>query len=78
MKKTFINWCRSCHFDWLICVKEIKGKRWMAILSHIEEKGNFNVDDFDSVEESWVKILKTINEMTIEQINYLHNLKYNV
>lgn len=78
MKKVFINWCRSCHFDWLICVKEVKGKRWMLILSQIENKGNFNVDDFNKVEDSWKLILKTINEMTDKEIHHLHHLKYNI
>lgn len=77
-KKLFTNWCRNCHFDWMIAVKEVKGKRWMTILSHIENKGNFNVDDFNKIEESWKKILETINMMTREEINYLHNRKYDV
>lgn len=77
-KKVFTNWCRSCHFDWLISVKEVKGKRWMTILSQIENKGNFNIDDFNKIEDSWKKILETINLMTKEEINYLHNHKYNV
>jgi len=76
-KKAFINWCRSCHFDWLTPVKEIKGKRWMSILSHIEEYGRFTIDDY-SIEESLEIILKTINSMDNDKITYLHNLKYNV
>jgi hypothetical protein len=78
MKKVFINWCRSCHFDWLICVKEVKGKRWMCILSHIENNGNFSVDDFNDVNDSWKIILKTINKMSVEEISYLQKLKYNI
>lgn len=57
MRTNFKNWCRSCHFDGLIAIKEIKGKRWMSILSVIEAKGNFDIDDFDNTESSWKKIL---------------------
>jgi hypothetical protein len=46
MKKIFLNYCRNCHFDGCIAIKELKGKRWMAILSSIENKGGFNIDDF--------------------------------
>lgn len=77
-KNIFINWCRSCHFDVLIAIKEVKGKRWMAILAHIENDGNFSVDDYLKIEDSWKKILITINKMENEKIDYLHNLKYNV
>lgn len=78
MKKSFINWCRDCHFDVFICVKEVKGKKWMAILSRIENDGNFDIDDFKSINDSWKKILHTINSMTSEKINYLFNLRNNL
>ena len=76
MKKVFINWCRSCHFDIFISVKEVKGKRWMTILNQIEKEGDFDIDTFESIDSSWKKILETINSMSNEKINHLHNLKY--
>jgi hypothetical protein len=78
MKQKLINYARSCHFDGLIAIKEVKGKRWMAILDHIENKGNFSIDDYKSLHESWKQILKTINSMNDEEIDFLHHLKYNI
>lgn len=78
MKKEFINWCRNCHFDPLIAIKEKKGQRWMAVLYQIEIEGNFNIDDFKNSDDSWKKILATINAMSEDRIMYLHNLKYNL
>lgn len=76
-KRTLINWCRSCHFDALIAIKEVKGNRWMSVLSYIENKGDFSVDDYNSVQESWAKILDTLNKMEIEELDHLDLIRYN-
>jgi len=73
------NWARNCHFDSLISVKDLKQERWMSALSYIEHIGDFNIDDYtgnDSLKKSWEMILKTLNEMSdeeIEKINYTKN-----
>lgn len=68
MKTNLKNWARNCHFDYLIAIKEQKGKRWMSVLSAIEAKGNFNIDDFENTDKSWTKILETINKMNDGEI----------
>jgi hypothetical protein len=69
MKTNLKNWARSCHYDFLIAVKEVKGKRWMAVLSMIEAKGNFDINDYyPDIDASWKKILETINSMSNEEI----------
>lgn len=60
-------------------VKELKQERCMSALSYIEYIGDFNIDDYignDSLKKSWKMILKTLNEMSdeeIEKINYTEN-----
>jgi hypothetical protein len=79
MRTKIKNWARNCHFDELIAVKELKQEKWMIALSYIEYIGNFNIDDYtgnDSLKQSWKKILKTLNDMSdeeIEKINYTKN-----
>ena len=79
MRTKIKNWARNCHFDGLISVKELKQERWMSALSYIEYIGDFNIDDYignDSLKKSWKMILKTLNEMSdeeIEKINYTKN-----
>jgi len=68
MKTNLKNWARNCHFDYAIAIKEKKGKRWMSVLSVIEAKGDFDIDDFKTPNDSWKKILETINNLTSEEI----------
>jgi len=62
-KQKLINYARNCHFDGLICVKEIKGKRWMDVLGRLECKFDFDIDNL-SQEASWIKIKESINKLS--------------
>jgi len=75
-KNRLISWARSCHFDGCIAVKEVKGKRWMAILSKLEIIGNFDIDDqhlVGDLNKSWKEILKTINSLDCQKIDKLNS-----
>ncbi len=66
LKEKLINWSRSCHFDMLICVKEVKGKRWMQFLSSLESRFDFDIDTMNQ-QDSWVKIKDSINLLSKEE-----------
>lgn len=64
---------RRCHYDGLIVVKE-NGKRWINVLSYIEAKFDFNIDDYRNIDESWKKILDSINKLSDEEVSKLIHL----
>ena len=66
-RKQLIAWARNCHFDIAICVKEIKGKRWMSVLGWLEAKYDFNLDDIP-FHEGWTKILSCLNQLTEKEV----------
>lgn len=71
------NWARGCHFDSLIAVKEVKGKRWMDILSWLEVEFEFELDDYGDYDPAWKKLLECFNRLTDEQVGYLNYKRYN-
>lgn len=75
-KRNIINWARSCHYDGCIVIKEIKGGRWMSVLSYIEVKFDFNIDDFPSIDDSWKKILEVLNSLDSNDITKINSLRY--
>ena len=74
-RKNLIDWSRSCHYDWLIPVKEVKGKRWMHVLRYLEAKSDFLIDDY-SIEDGWKVILKALNDLSDEEVNKLNASRY--
>jgi hypothetical protein len=66
-RKNLINWSRNCHFDFGICVKEVKGKRWMSVLSWLESKYCFDINEL-SHSEAWSEILSSINQLSEEEV----------
>jgi len=69
-KVKLINWARSCHFDWLIAMREHKQERWMSVLSYLEIKFDFSINDHFH-DKSWKLILNGINSLTEKEIVYL-------
>lgn len=72
-RKQLIAWARNCHFDIAICVKEIKGKKWMNVLTWLESKYDFSIDEM-SFDEGWTKILNCLNQLSEKEI--LHALNH--
>ena len=76
-KTTLKNWARNCHFDGAIAVKEVKGKKWMDTLSYLENKFDFNIDDYNH-KEAWEEILKAINQLSEEEAHDINMRKYQI
>lgn len=73
-KKNLINWSRNCHNDGCIAIKEVKGKRWMSVLSYLEATRDFCIDDFEH-NEIWNIILNALNDLSEQEVDKLNNLR---
>ena len=75
-KQRLKNWARNCHFDGCIAIKEIKGKKWMAVLRWLEANFDFDIDDYNSINDQWEVILKNLNKLTHDQVNHIDGIRF--
>jgi hypothetical protein len=75
-RKNLIDWARNCHFDGCIAIKEVKGKKWMSVLSYLQYQCEFDIDNH-AFDETWKLILNAINSLDDRQIQHLNAKRRN-
>lgn len=76
-RKNLKDWARSCHYDWMISVKEVKGKRWTNVLNFLEVFFDFDIGDYNTIDEQWNVILSSINKLDNDQVAHLNRKRRN-